>query len=137
MKNERSLILRKTKNLGHPIPIRLSIRTHDSVTDAAIRADLTISSYVRSIIGQHLHLTDPEDLQPVRRYGGGAPDLAALTALRMQLHQLGGLLTQVAKVSRTEGNASLHADAEGTLAEIREAIAIIAVWQEERRKGVG
>ena len=77
-----------------------------------------------------VNLTDPADLQPVRRYGGNNPDAQALTALRMQLHQLGGLLVQAAKVSRQGGDAALHGDAERTLVDVRAAIQTVAAWQE-------
>jgi hypothetical protein len=50
----------------------------------------------------------------------------------MQLHELGGLLVQVSKASRLSGESHRHADAEATLAQVREAISTIAAWQDER-----
>ena len=103
--------------------------------DAAARvADLTSPAWVRQVIADRLGMTDPTDLHPIQRYGGTGPDAAALMALRLQLNQLGGLLTQLAKVSRKNGDTALHADAEGTLAEVRDSIGIISKWQEERRQ---
>ena len=119
-----------------PIRLRVSPTMADAIKAQSMKTELSESAWMRAVIGQHLNLTDPDDLQPVRRYGGGGPDAAALTALRMQLHQLGGLLTQVAKVARLDGNSARHADAEGTLADVREAIRVIAAWQEARREKV-
>ncbi len=51
----------------------------------------------------------------------------------MQLHELGGLLVQVSKASRLSGESHRHADAEDTLAQVREAISTVAAWQDERR----
>jgi hypothetical protein len=105
----------------------------DAASEMAKTQGLTLGAWVRGILATHLDLTDPEHTQPVRRYCGGGPDAAALHALRMQLHELGGLLVQVSKSARLDGSASRHADAEETLAQVREAISTIAAWQDERR----
>lgn len=116
-----------------PIRLRVSRDMADRIAQEAQAAGLTGGAWVRGVLADRLAMDDPADRQPVRAYGGGGPDAAALTALRMQLHETGGLLTQVAKVARRDGHAARHADAEATLAAIREAIAIIAEWQKERR----
>ena len=109
---------------------RMSTDMVESVNKAAASAGLTAPAWLRGVVADRLDMTDPADLQPVRRYGGGSPDAQALTALRMQLHGLGGLLVQTAKVSRLDGDAALHADAERTLAHVRAAIQTVAAWQE-------
>lgn len=119
--------------LAAPVPIRLSPDMRTAADEAARVRGLSLGAWVRGVLAERLAMTDPEHVQPVRAYGGGGPDVAALTALRMQLHELGGLLTQVAKVARREGEAARHADAEATLSEVRAAIAIVAAWQDERR----
>lgn len=118
--------------LGYPVPLRMSPDMRDAADTAAKAQGLTLGAWVRSVLSEKLDLTDPEHVQPVRRYGGGGPEAAALHALRMQLHELGGLLVQVSKTSRLEGLAARHADAEETLAQVREAIGIISTWQDER-----
>lgn len=104
----------------------------DAIKAQSMKTGLSESAWMRAVLGQHLFLTDPDDLQPVQRYGGGGPDAAALTALRMQLHQLGGLLTQNAKAARLAGHATEHATTEEVLADVREAIGTIATWQRHR-----
>lgn len=96
---------------------------------AAATAGLTGASWVRGVLADRLRMDGAADRQPVRRYGGGGPDAAAMTALRLQLHETGGLLVQVAKVARLEGEAARHADAEAALADVREAVSIVAAWQ--------
>ena len=117
-----------------PIRLRVSPTMADAIKTESIKTGLSESAWMRSAIAQYLDMTDPADLQPVRAYGSVGPDAAAMNALRMQLHELGGLLTQVAKVSRLIGDSSLHANAEATLADVREAIATVAGWQEEKRR---
>ena len=120
---------------GEPLaPLRLRVsRTMASGIDAAAaNAGLTGAAWVRAVLADRLGIDDLADRQPVRAYGGAGPDAAALTALRLQLHQTGGLLTQVAKVARQEGQVTLHADAEAAIADIKEAAAIVAAWQAER-----
>lgn len=113
-----------------PIRLRISAAMAARMDERAKAAGITGGAYVRALIGRDLSMDDPADLQPVRRYGGGSPDAQALLALRMQLHMLGGLLVQTAKVSRLDGDAALHANAEQTLAQVREAIATVSAWQE-------
>ena len=100
-----------------------------AINAAALSSGLTAPAWLRQVVADRLAMSDPADIQPVQSYGGAGPHAAALTALRMQLHELGGLLIQLAKVSRLDGKAEHHADAEHTLAEIRQAIAQVAVWQ--------
>lgn len=121
--------------LGPPVPVRMSRPMRDAAAAAARSRDLTLGAWVRSVLAERLDMTGPEHTQPVETYGGGGPDAAALHALRMQLHELGGLLVQVAKVARHDGQAARHADAERTLSEVREAIGTVARWQKERRAG--
>ena len=113
-----------------PVRLRMSAAMAARMAERAKTTGLTDSAYVRAVVGRDLSMDDPADLQPVRRYGGGSPDAQALSALRMQLHMLGGLLVQTAKVSRLGGDMALHADAEQTLARVREAIATVSAWQE-------
>ena len=113
-----------------PVRLRMSAAMAARMDERARAAGLTGGAYVRALIGRDLSMDDPADLQSVRRYGGGSPDAQALSALRMQLHMLGGLLVQTAKVSRLDGDAALHADAEQTLAQVRAAIATVSAWQE-------
>jgi hypothetical protein len=113
-----------------PLRLRVTRETADAIAAAATAAVETDASWIRGTIARALDL-GAEHRQRVARYGGG-PDAEAMTALRMQLHGLGGLLTQVAKTSRIEGATSLHAEAEVTLAEIQRAIAIVAEWQAAR-----
>lgn len=114
-----------------PIRLRVSPTMADAIKAQSVKTGLSESAWMRAVIGKHLNLSEPADLQPVRRYGGGGPDAAALTALRMQLHQLGGLLTQNAKAARLAGHATEHAATEEVLADVREAIATIAAWQKQ------
>ena len=115
-----------------PVRLRLPPGMVRRVTEAAREEGWTDSTWMRCAIAHRLASRGEDQLQVVRRYGGGGPDAAAMTALRLQLHQLGGLLTQVAKVARTDGEAARHADAEATLADVRAAIATVAAWQAER-----
>ena len=115
-----------------PVRLRLSPTMVRRVAEAARENGWTDSTWMRCAIAHRLASRGEDQLQVVRRYGGGGPDAAAMTALRLQLHQLGGLLTQVAKVARTDGEAARHADAEATLADVRAAIATVAAWQAER-----
>ena len=55
----------------------------------------------------------------------------ALTALRLQLRQTGGLITQGAKEARLAGIPT-HPDLEAALADIKHAIAVIQEWQDAR-----
>lgn len=119
----------RTGNRMRPIRLRMSPAMVEAMASHARSTGMTDGAYMRALVGRDLDLVDPADLQPVRRYGGGSPDAQALTALRLQLHQLGGLLVQTAKVSRKEGDVPLHADAEQTLADVRDAIATVATWQ--------
>ena len=109
---------------------RMSAAMADGIDAAAASEGLTAPAWLRAVVADRLGMDSPADLQPVRRYGGGSPDAQAMSALRMQLHMLGGLLVQAAKVSRLDGDAELHADAERTLARVREAIATVSAWQE-------
>lgn len=101
----------------------------EAINAAAASAGLTAPAWLRGLIAERLDMSDLADRQPVARYGGNGPDTAAISALRMQLHELGGLLVQVAKVARKEGMAERHADTEQTLAQVREAIGSVAAWQ--------
>lgn len=120
----------RTGDKLRPVRLRMSPAMAERMGARAKATGLTDGAYVRALVGRDIDLSDPADLQPVRRYGGGSPDAQALTALRLQLHMLGGLLVQTAKVSRKEGDAALHADAEQTLADVRAAIQTVAAWQE-------
>ena len=113
-----------------PVRLRMSAAMAARMDERARAAGLTGGAYVRALIGRDLSMDDPADLQPVRRYSGGSPDAQAMSALRMQLHMLGGLLVQTAKVSRLDGDVALRADAEQTLAQVRTAIATVSAWQE-------
>jgi hypothetical protein len=108
---------------------RMSAAMVDAIDAAAAQARLTAPAWVRFIVADHLDMPDSADRQPVERYGGKSPEARELVALRLQLRQLGGLVTQVAKVSRKDGHAAAHADAEETLARIRDAIAVIGTWE--------
>ena len=112
-----------------PVRFRLTPGMLEQVKAAAKAKGWTDSTWMRCAIAHRLSMTDEDHMQIVRRYGGNGPDAAAMTALRLQFHQLGGLLTQVAKVSRKDGDSACHANAERTLAEVREAIATVAGWQ--------
>jgi hypothetical protein len=114
-----------------PLRLRVTRDTADAIVAAAAAAGETDASWVRGAIARVLD-RGAADRQRVARYGGGGPDAAAMTALRMQLHELGGLLTQGAKQARVAGLVHIHADAEATLAAIREAITTVASWQRER-----
>jgi len=111
---------------------RMSSDMVKAVGKAAASEGLTAPAWLRGVVADRLDMPDPADRQPVARYGGDGPDAAAMTALRMQLHELGGLLAQVAKVARKEGMAERHADTEQTLAHVRGAIGIVAGWQATR-----
>lgn len=115
-----------------PLRLRVSRNMAVNIDAAALSAGQTGAAWVRAVVADRLGMEDAADRQPVRRYGGGGPDAAALTALRLQLHETGGLLTQVAKVARLAGEAARHADAEAALADVKEAISIVSVWQAER-----
>lgn len=120
----------RTGDRLRPVRLRMSAAMAARMAERAKAIGLTDGAYVRALVGRDLDMAEPADLQPVRRYGGGGPDAQALTALRLQLHMLGGLLVQAAKVSRKEGDAVLHSDAEQTLADVRAAIQTVAAWQE-------
>lgn len=109
---------------------RMSRDMVEAIDQAAAATQLTAPAWLRQVVADRLAMSDPADLQPVQRYGG-SPDSNALHALRMQLHETGGLLTQVAKVARREGSPELRADAEAALAELRVAVSIIAEWQKQ------
>ena len=115
-----------------PVRLRLTPDMIQRVADAAREKGWTDSTWMRCAIAHRLATTDEDQVQVVLRYGGGGPDAAALMALRMQLHELGGLLVQVAKVARVDGHIARHADAEATLADVRATIATVAAWQAER-----
>lgn len=115
-----------------PLRLRVTRGMAAGIDAAALAAGLTGAAWVRAVLADRLALDDLADRQPVRCYGGGGLDAAALTALRLQLHETGGLLVQVAKVARQEGQAARHADAEAALADVREAVSIVAAWQAER-----
>lgn len=115
-----------------PLRLRVTRRMAEGIDAAAAAAGQTGAAWVRAALADRLGLEGQADRQPVRRYGGGGPDAAAMTALRLQLHETGGLLVQVAKVARIEGHAARHADAEAALADVREAVSIVAAWQAER-----
>ena len=114
-----------------PVRLRMSAAMAARMGERARAAGLTGGAYVRALIGRDLSLDDPADLQPVRRYGGGNPDAAAMTALRLQLRQTGGLITQGAKEARLAGIPT-HRDLELALADIKHAIAVITSWQDDR-----
>ncbi len=115
-----------------PMRLRVTPTMAAGIDAAALAAGQTGAAWVRGVLADRLALDGQADRQPVRRYGGGGPDAASLTALRLQLHETGGLLTQVAKVARQEGQAARHAVAEAALADVREAVSIVAAWQAER-----
>lgn len=114
-----------------PLRLRVTRATADAIAVAAAVAGETDASWLRGVIARALELGD-ENRQRVFRYGGAGPDRAALTALRMQLHELGGLLIQGARQARIAGLVHVHADTEATLAAVREAVATVATWQRER-----
>ena len=102
--------------------------------DAAAALDgLTSAAWVRAVLADRLGMDGQADRQPVRAYGGGGPNAAALTALRLQLRQTGGLVTQGAKEARLAGIPT-HPDLEAALADIKHAIAVIQGWQDARRE---
>lgn len=111
---------------------RMSRSMVEAISKAAVSAGLTAPAWLRQVVADHLNMHDPADRQPVGQYGGDGHDAAAMHALRMQLHKTGGLLTQVAKVARKEGEAARHDDAEAALADVQAAIRVIAGWQAER-----
>lgn len=111
---------------------RMSRDMVEAVDRAAASAGLTAPAWMRATVADRLDMPDPADRQPVQRYGGGSPDVQALTALRMQLHETGGLLVQVAKVARQEGATQRHADAEAALADVRAAVGVVTTWQAEK-----
>lgn len=110
---------------------RMSIDMAEAIDAAAAREGLTAPAWLRAVVGDRLGMEDAADRQPVRAYGGGGPDAAALTALRLQLRQTGGLITQGAKEARLAGIPT-HPDLEDALAQVREAIAVITAWQRMR-----
>lgn len=110
---------------------RMSRSMVKAISEAAASVGMTAPAWLRGVVADRLNMTDLADLQPVARYDG-TPDGNAMQALRMQLHQTGGLLTQVAKVARKEGEAARHADAESALADVKAAIKVLAGWQSER-----
>lgn len=111
---------------------RMSRSMVEAISKAAAKAGLTTPAWLRDVVADRLDMPDSADRQPVARYGGDGPDATAMHALRMQLHETGGLLTQVAKVARKEGESARHADAEAALADVRAAIRVIAGWHAER-----
>ena len=111
---------------------RMSAAMAEAIGATAAREGLTAPAWVRAVVADRLEMPDQADRQPVARYGGKPPDARGVVALRLQLRQLGGLLTQVAKVSRKDGYAATHAHAEETLARIRDAIAVIGTWEAEK-----
>ena len=108
-----------------PLRLRVSPTMATGIDAAASAAGLTGAAWVRAVLADRLPLDDLAHRQPVRAYGGGGPDAAALTALRLQLRQTGGLITQGAKEARLAGIAT-HPDLELALADIKHAIAVIA-----------
>ena len=117
--------------VGEPLaPMRLRVsRTMAATIDAsALNAGLTGAAWVRGVLADRLGMEDAADRQPVRAYGGGGPDVAALTALRLQLRQTGGLITQGAKEARLAGIPT-HPDLEDALAQVRQALTVIMGWQ--------
>lgn len=111
-----------------PLRVRVTRRMVEAITEAAAAAGESDGSWIRGLLARELKL-DAEDRQPVRRYGGLPEDAATLQALRMQLHELGGLLVQGARSTREAGRIDAHADFEETLAEIRAAVAVVKTWQ--------
>lgn len=112
---------------------RISNALAERVNAAALTAGLTGAAWVRALLADRLALDGLADRQPVRTYGGGGPDAVALTALRLQLRQTGGLITQGAKEARLAGIPT-HPDLEAALADIKHAIAVIQEWQDARRE---
>lgn len=115
----------RTGNPLAPFRFRVSSDMAERIKAESRHDGLTESAWVRCVLADRLAMDDPADRQPVRRYGGLSADARELMALRMQLHQLGGLLVQTAKASRLAGQTEQHADLEATLVEIRNAIAVI------------
>ena len=111
-----------------PVRLRLSPTMVERVTEAARKKGWSDSTYMRCAIAHWLATTADDQVQVVRRYGGGGPDIAALTALRLQLRQTGGLITQGAKEARLAGIPT-HPDLEDALAQVRQAITVITGWQ--------
>jgi hypothetical protein len=114
--------------LAVPLRVRVSRETATAIAAAAAAVEESDGSWIRGILAQELKL-DAADRQPVRRYGGLPEDAAALQALRLKLHELGGLLVQGASSTREAGRIDAHGDFEKTLAEIRAAIAVVKTWQ--------
>ena len=114
-----------------PLRLRVTPTMAGGIDAAAMAAGVTGASWVRGVLADRLGMDALDDRQPVRRYGGGSPDAMALTALRLQLRQTGGLITQGAKEARLAGIPT-HPDLEDALAQVREAIGIITAWQAER-----
>ena len=111
---------------------RMSSDMVGAIDAAAAEAGLTAPAWLRAVVADRLGMDSPADRQPVRAYGGGSPDAAALTALRLQLRQTGGLITQGAKEARLAGIPT-HPDLEAALADIQHVIGIIAAWQADRQ----
>ena len=65
--------------------LRVSRTMAASIDAAALTAGLTGAAWVRGALADRLGMKDAADRQPVRTYGGGGPEAAALTALRLQL----------------------------------------------------
>lgn len=110
---------------------RMSAAMAVAIGAAAAREGLTAPAWLRAVVGDRLGMDDTADRQPVRAYGGGGPDAAAMTALRLQLRQTGGLITQGAKEARLAGIPT-HPDLELALADIKHAITVIQGWQHAR-----
>lgn len=118
----------------YPLRLRVTRGMAAGIDAAAMAVGLTGAAWVRGVVADRLDMDDPADRQPVRRYSGGGPDAAALTALRLQLRQTGGLITQGAKESRLAGIPT-HPDLEMALADIKHALAVITEWQHALRPG--
>ncbi len=116
-----------------PLRLRVSPAMQDGIGRAAGAVGLSGAAWVRACLADRLSLENPADRQPVRAYGGGGADAAALTALRLQLRQACGLLTQGAKAARLAGIPT-HPDLEAALADMHAATATVAAWQRERRE---
>ena len=107
---------------------RMSDAMAYAISTAAKDAGLTAPAWLRGLVADRLGMSSPADRQPVQAYGGGGPDAAALTALRLQLRQTGGLITQGAKEARLAGIPT-HPDLEDALAQVRQALTLLMGWQ--------
>lgn len=111
-----------------PLRLRVTRMMAEKIDIAAAAAGLTGAAWLRAIVADRLTMNSQADRQPVARYNVNSPDLAALTALRLQLRQTGGLITHGAKAARLAGIPT-HPNLETALADIKHAITVISEWK--------